>query len=169
MSEHKDKRSDQIAADQAMIAGIQKFFGTFSQLTVGSQTLTPAALVQVFQDRVNANLAAQTAEAARTTAVQANRAERAQTAALVRSFRQLVQATYAQSPDTLAVFALTPHKVTVKTAEQKAEAAAKARATRAARHTMGSKQKKGITGATPVPTDNGGAATGPGAPTPPKT
>jgi hypothetical protein len=49
--------------------------------------------------------------------------------------------------DTLADFGLTARAVPVRTPEQRTAAAAKAKATRAARHTMGSKQKAAIKGA----------------------
>jgi hypothetical protein len=142
----KNKRSDQIAADQAMIDGIQKFLAQNAQLSFGSQTKTPAAIIQVYQDRIHANQAAQAAEAARQAAVKANRDERASTTAITGSFRQMVLAMYSQSPDTLAVFLLKPRKVSVKTPAQKALAAARAKATREARKTMGPKQKAGIKG-----------------------
>jgi hypothetical protein len=141
-----NKRSDQIAADQAMIAGIQKFLAQNAQLTVGSQTMTPAAIIQVYQNRISTNQAAQTADASRIAAVQANKAERASTAAITGSVRQMVLAMYSQSPDTLAVFLLKPRKASVRTPAEKALAAARAKATREARGTKGSKQKASIKG-----------------------
>jgi hypothetical protein len=142
----KNKRSDQIAADQAMIAGIQKFLAQNAQLTFGSQTMTPTAIIQVYQDRIHANQAAQAADVARQAAIKANRDERASTAATTGSFRQMVLAMFSQSPDTLAVFLLKPHKASVKTPAEKALAAARAKATRKLRGTMGAKQKAGIKG-----------------------
>jgi hypothetical protein len=167
MSTQSYKRSDQIAADQALIAGIQKFLMSYPSLTVGSQVLTPAAIIQVLQNRINANQAAQTAEAARTAAVQANRDELAQTAALRQSFRLLVQAMYSPSPDTLAVFGMKPRPASKKTVATKAEAAVKAKATRKARNTLGPKQRLEIKGTTPTATN--GSTTTPATPTPPTT
>jgi hypothetical protein len=76
MSTEIRKRSDQIAADQALLAGVQKFLVQYPSLSVGSQSMTPAAIVTALQNRINANLAVQTAEAARTAAVKANLVER---------------------------------------------------------------------------------------------
>jgi hypothetical protein len=45
-----NKRSDIISADQAMIDGVQKFLAHLASMTVGSQTMTPADIVKVFQD-----------------------------------------------------------------------------------------------------------------------
>jgi hypothetical protein len=140
------KRSDQIAADQAMIAGIQKFLPQNAPLTLGSQSTTPAAIIQVYRDRIAANQAAQTAEASRAAAVKANRDTRASTTAITESFRLMVLAMYSQSPDTLSVFLMKPRKASVRTPAQKALAAARAKATREARGTMGPKQKASIKG-----------------------
>jgi hypothetical protein len=160
MSTEIRKRSDQIAADQALLAGVQKFLVQYPSLTVGSQSMTPAAIVTALQNRINANLAVQTAEAARTAAVKANLVERSQSATFESGLRQMVQGMFSQSPDTLAVFGLKPRKSVTKTVETKAKAVAKTLATRAARHTMGSKQKLEITGATAA-ASNGVTATTP--------
>jgi hypothetical protein len=55
--------------------------------------------------------------------------------------KQALLVAFAGQIDALADFGLTPRKVHVFTPEQRIAAAAKSRATRAARHTMGSKQK----------------------------
>jgi hypothetical protein len=158
MSTQVKKRSDQIAADQALLAGVQKFLVQYPSLTVGSQSMTSAAIVTALQNRINANQAVQTAEAARTAAVKANQDERAQSATFEQGLRQVVQGMFSQSPDSLAVFGLKPRKSTKKTVATKTEAVAKNKATRAARHTMGPKQKLEITGATPAAGDSGTSA-----------
>jgi hypothetical protein len=159
-------RTQQIAADQALIAGVQKFLMSYPSLPVDGQTLTPTAIVQFLQDRISANQAAQAAEAARTAAVKANQNERAKTAAMWQSLRQIVQGMYSSSPDTLAVFGLKPRRASTETVTTRAAAAVKAKATRKARGTLGPKQKLEITGATPAAPS--GPTTPPVAPTPPK-
>ena len=81
-------------------------------------------------------------------------AERAKGPALrvfLLEFVSFVRATFGASPDTLADFGLKPKKVPAPlTTEQKAAAAAKRAATRAARHTMGAKQKKSVKGTVPT-------------------
>ena len=141
-----NKRTDVIAGDQAMIDGIKKFLSGIGTLPVGSQNMTPADLIKVFQERIDAGKAAIAAEASRAAAVKADRDERAKTAALVRAFRRIVQGMFSASPDTLAVFGLRPQKVAKKTVASKAQAAAKTRATRKARNTLGKKQKASIHG-----------------------
>lgn len=135
-------------ADQKMADGTQRFLSHLVSLPVGSGTLTPAEIIQIFKDRIATNQAAQTAAAQRTAAVKADADKRAQTAVTVAAFRRMVQGMFSESPDTLAAFGLAPLKVATKSVETKAEAVAKSLATRAARHTMGSRQRAKITGTT---------------------
>jgi hypothetical protein len=144
-----NKRTDQVAADQALIDGTQKFLSQLTSLTVGSQTVTPADIVKVLQARIDAGRAVQTATAARTAAVKANRDERLKTSSFLTAFRQIVVGMFRQSPDTLAVFNLSAPKAGKRTVKVKSTAVAKSKATRTARNTMGSKQKKSIKGVLP--------------------
>ena len=123
---------DKIAADQALIHGIQAYLSQLAQVTVGSQVMTPAAIVQALQDRITVSQAAVTADAARTAAVKACRDKRSQTTLLVSSLRRLVTGMYSNSPDTLAAFGLKAPKGPKTSVAVKAEAAAKATATRKA-------------------------------------
>jgi hypothetical protein len=145
-------RTGRLAADQNMINGVQKVLGKTASLTVGSQTVTPADIVKVFQDRRNAANAATAAEAARTAAVKADRDTRKQTAPFVSSLRRIVQGMYSQSPDTLAEFGLKAVKAPKTKVATKATAQVKSTATRKARNTLGSKQKKSIKGTVPAVT-----------------
>jgi hypothetical protein len=151
-------RNSEIAADQALLAGVQKFLMSYPSLSVDGQTMTPANIVQFLQNRIQASQAAQTAEAARTAALKTETDVRAETAAQQQSLRQIVLGMYSGSPDNLAVFGLKPHKASSETATTRAAAAVKAKATRKARGTLGPKQKLEITGSSTPET-----------PTPPKT
>jgi hypothetical protein len=151
---NQKKRGDRIAADQAMITGIQKFLAHLATLPVGGKTMTPADIIKVFQDRITTGQAAQTAEAARTAAVKADRDERTATAAFVQAFRRIVVGMFQQAPDTLAVFGVTAPKARKTKVATKAEAVVKNKATRAARGTVGPKKKLTIKGAAPAA--NGG-------------
>ncbi len=145
----QNNRGSKLTADQKMIDGIQKFLSKFASLPVGSQTLTPADIVKVFQDRLDTGNAVVSAEAARTAAIKADRDKRAQTNAFAQSFRRMVLGMFSQSPDTLAIFGLKAPKVVKKTVDAKAAAVAKSKATRVARGTKGSKQKKAIKASPP--------------------
>jgi hypothetical protein len=158
MSTQVKKRSDQLVSDQALLAGVQKFLVQYPSLFVGSQSMTPAAIVQIIQNRISANQAVITAEAAHNAAVKANRDERASTATFESALRQVIQGMYSQSPDTLAVFGMKPRKSAKISVATRSEAVAKNKATRVARHTMGPKQKSEITGATPAATSGSSPA-----------
>jgi len=143
-------RNNRIAADQALIAGIQKFLTSYPSLPVDGQTMTVTAIVQLLQDRINASQAALAAEAAHVAAIKAESDVRAKTAASQLSLRQIVQGMFSGSPDSLAVFGLKPRKASSETATTRAAAAVKAKATRKARGTLGPKAKLAITGSTPA-------------------
>jgi hypothetical protein len=143
---HSLTRNERIAADQALLAGVQKFLASYPSLPVDGQMMTLTGIVQLLQDRINASQAAQAAEAAHVAAVKAESDVRAKTAASQSSLRQIVQGMFSGSPDNLAVFGLKPRKASSETATTRAAAAVKAKATRKARGTMGPKEKLKITG-----------------------
>ncbi|HEX4447255.1 MAG TPA: hypothetical protein VH044_10985 [Polyangiaceae bacterium] len=142
----EQNRLGQIAGAQAMVTGVQKHLATLPSFSVGSQMLTPGDIVKIYQDRAAIAQAAEAAHAATTAAVKMERDKRAQTASVTRAFRRIVQGMFAESPDTLADFGLKPLKVGTKTVATKSGAIAKTKATRVARHTLGSKQKEKIKG-----------------------
>jgi len=144
-----ERRSDQLAADRALIEGVQQFLADYPSVHVGSRRMTPDQIVQILQERVEANLAADAAAAAHAAAVKANRDKRAATARFEQSLRKVVHGMFSESPDVLAVFALRPPKVPTLTAEAKKEAVAKNKATRLARHTLGPKARLAIHGEVP--------------------
>jgi hypothetical protein len=161
-------RAVRLADDQKMIDGIQKFLASNATLTFGSQTMTPAAIVAVFQHRIQTAKAALDADAVRVAAVKVDRDERATTAKAVNAFRRWVVATFTESPDTLATFGLKAPKARKTTVETKAQAVVKSKATREARGTKGSRQKKAIHG-TVTPATSGTPTAPANTPTTPAT
>jgi hypothetical protein len=137
----KLNRIEQLAADQKLADGTKQFLSQNTSLTVGSEVMTPAQIVQVFDDRVATGKAAVAAEDARKAAVKADRAERAKTAAFVHAFKRLVIAMYLQSPDTLGFFGLSAPKTGKRSVATKAAAVAQASATKKARGPIGRKQR----------------------------
>ncbi len=133
-----------------LIAGAKKRF------TNGTQVLTFAgALANVTVDQAIAELQTlvdnrAATVAARATAKDKVSAEEAATPALVafmNAFEALIRLMFANDTASLADFGLAPHKQPgPKTTEEKAAAAAKAKATRQARGTKGPKAKKAIHG-----------------------
>lgn len=145
------------AADQSLLDGLTKNASTLTSFTIASQVVPTATITQALQARLKALSASQTARAAWQTAVKAETDERASTKALIAGVRQALQVMYSGAADTLAQYGLKPRKPrTPLTSEQKVAAAAKAKATRDARGTTGSVQKKAVkgnvTGVTITPT-----------------
>ncbi len=74
---------------------------------------------------------------------------RQQDAPVFAALKGYVQATFGKSSQTVAEFGYKPAGAIVKSVESKAAAVGKLRATRTARHTMGSKQRRSIKGTAP--------------------
>jgi hypothetical protein len=156
-------RTTQQNRDQKLIDGLTKYSSTVPSLIIGGVSYTTAAIIAVLQSRITDANAALTTRATWQSAVQADRDERTKTKTFVSGLRQALQVAFAGAIDQLADFGLTPRKPRAhQTPEQKAKAVAKAQATRAARHTMGSKQKAAIKGTVP----GTAPATAPAAPAP---
>ncbi len=144
-------RTDEITADQNLIDGLNKHAATITVIVLGGATATTKDIVATLQSRIDSAKAASSTRAAWLAAVQADQAERDRTKTYVSGLKQALLVAFVGQVDTLADFGLTGRKPRVVTPEQKLAAAAKAKATRAARHTLGSKQKAAIKG-TVVPT-----------------
>jgi hypothetical protein len=143
----KINRIDQKVSDQNLSDGLKKHQSTLASFAIAGTSSTVADVLAVLDARTATENAVEAARAVWQTKVQASRDERAKTRALVSGVRQQLQLTFAGAIDTLADFGLKPRKQPApRTPEQKALATAKAKATRAARHTMGSVQKKGVKG-----------------------
>jgi hypothetical protein len=134
-----------ITALGKLIAGLQKHPPS-GALVIDGKTYTTAEVVSALQaiiDALNAAVSTRAAflEAAHTseTTVEDNRV-------FVTGLRQIVQIQYGQAASILSDFGLTPRKTASTTPDVKVAAAAKAKATRDARGTKGSKQKAAITG-----------------------
>jgi hypothetical protein len=129
-----------------LVAGTQKHFPNGS-LTFGGATYTPAALIQLFQSLDDATTGTDVAKATWQDALKMQSDAQAKVGPVVKAYRSYLVALFGNAVGTLADFGLTPRKAPApQTAEKKASAVAKRNATRAARHTMGSKQKAGIKG-----------------------
>jgi hypothetical protein len=149
--------------DTKLVTGVQQHFipGNVS-LTVAGVTYTPAQVIATIDSRVTATDSTTTARAALAKLVADAAAIKKQTQPIVNAVKQVALIMYANQPDVLTAFGLAPKKVPVPlTLAQKAERAAKAKATRAARNTMGPKAKAKVKGtATPAATAASGTAAG---------
>jgi hypothetical protein len=118
-----------------------------ASFTIAGAIVKTPDIVTTLESRQNSAKAVESTRAIWQAAVAADRSLRAQSNATVSGVKQALHVMFAGSPDTLADFGLTPRKPHVVAPAVKVAAAAKAKATRAARHTMGTKQKAGIKGA----------------------
>jgi hypothetical protein len=116
-------------------------------LTLDGQSFTAQTLVQTLQSLGDALSMVDTAKANWKDALKNLADVKAKVRPILGAYRSWVVATYGNAPAMLADFGITPPKArTPLTAEQKVAAVAKRDATRAARHTLGPKQKKDIKG-----------------------
>ncbi len=155
MAAGKGKGNTASRAEQ-LIAGTKQDFANAGSLVIAGKTYTAAQVIATLQSLVDLRVSVDTAKAAS----QAKLAEEKTQAPALRRFMStyvtFVRGSFGDQPDVLAHFGLAPRKApTPLTVEQKAVAAAKRKATRDARHTMGPKQKldvKGdVTGVTVTP------------------
>jgi hypothetical protein len=161
-----------LAAVQALIAGTQKHFPSGS-FTLGNTSYTTASLVTLLQSVANAIMSLNGAQLAAKHALTTLQGVLAQADPVIQIYERYLQATFANTVPILADFGLEPRKEPApKTTEEKAAAAAKAKATRQARGTMSKKQKLTVKGnvtgiiVTPVTAPT---APSPAAPEPPVT
>jgi hypothetical protein len=141
---------DRVSNDRRLIAGIQKHLGKAGTLFLNGKKYTSAQLVSLLQARIDATEAVPPAEGAWMKVVKAERDQLAATKPIVDAARTVLLAMFGSSVDILSDFGLAPLTRTEPTPAKKVEAARKAKATRAARHTQGKKQKLKIKGAAPA-------------------
>jgi hypothetical protein len=149
MTKNNNSKARVVAAAKQFIAGTTKHFGSVPQITLSGSSYTPAEITSTLQSLVDLDAAVNAARAVTSAKVDAEAALLPSVAALMSALRTYVRATNGTSADVLADFGLAPKKQAVVSPETQVIAAAKRKATRAARHTMGPKQKEGIKGVAP--------------------
>jgi len=147
----KRNRADQSIAAQRLIDGMKQYESMLPQLPIGGRIVSHADLMAMVQGRVDAADVVNSTRATWLAAVHDERNERARTKALFSGLKQVLLVAFAGQIDALAAFGLTPPDARHVTPEQRVAAAAKAQATRAARHTMGKRQKAAIKGTVTAP------------------
>jgi hypothetical protein len=177
----KNNRIDQTTAEQTLIDGFNKHAAAIPSMVINGVVQTTKDLVATLQSRIDSAKAALSTRATWQTAIRTDQALRNTTKTYLSGVKQGLLVAFAGQLDTLADFGLTARAKHVATPEEKIAAAEKAKATRAARHTMGSKQKASIKGTvtstapataaspapTPSPTPPATPPTTPVTPTPP--
>jgi hypothetical protein len=171
INRNKPTRKDQL---RLIVSGVQKHYPS-GQMTLASQTFNlPSDLVKAIQADIDVTDAADKARADWLAAVQAQTDSHQKVGPVLRAFERQVLAQFGDTQDassTLADFGYAPPKVAVKSSATKTAAAELGRATRVARHTMGSKQKQQVKGTltpvSPPATPASPPAAGPAAPVAP--
>jgi hypothetical protein len=131
---------------ESFVEGVGKRFPKGTKVTMGSRSYTPAALVQLFQELIDAYDAHATAKAQAKSAKSALEAQAVAAEPILRTFKSYVLSVYAD-PTELADFGLAPRKTRSQlSVEKKLSAVKQGAATREARHTMGKRQKLRIVG-----------------------
>jgi hypothetical protein len=140
-------KTKETAQAQQLLAGFLKHLSAMVSLMVESAVYTPAQITDALKAFVTLRSNVVAAQAAAKVALNAEEAQAPALLIVIDALVSYVKLTYAKSPDVLADFGLKPRKApTPLTAEQKAAANAKRRATRAARGITTKAAKQAQTG-----------------------
>ena len=150
MSSNQRTRNEQVTAEQSLLDGINKHSAAMPTVIVSGAAVPLKDITDTLQARIQAARNVAPAKATWLVAVQADRDQRANSKTLIKVLEQALVLHFNGQVETLADFGLTGRKPTVVSPETRVAAAAKAKATRAARHTMGKKQKAKIKGTVPA-------------------
>jgi hypothetical protein len=139
-------KADRATQAKQLIAGVEKHLGNMTQVVFTGGPFTPAQLTSKLQSIVTLRSDVDAAKAATKAKVAVERADMPALDAFWGALVAYVKATFGASPEVLADFGIAPKARAQLTVEEKAAAAAKRAATRTARHTMGTKQRKAVKG-----------------------
>jgi hypothetical protein len=146
MGKNNGKASDAARATQ-LVAGTSAQFAKGTKLNFASGTFTPAQVLTQLQLLISLRAGVSDARAALAAKLAAEEAQLPALLAFMNAFVAFVKATFSGSPDVLASFGLAPTKRKTPDVQTLAAAAVKRGATRAARGTKGTKQRKAVKGA----------------------
>jgi hypothetical protein len=139
----KDTRSDR---NQRAISALRKHYGTARSMILDGITYTPSQVEDALKASLDAITATATAEAKFHDAVAAERAAHARGDAMYAALKAFVITQFKNLPSVLAEFSITLNERKRPDLVTTAAAVEKRRLTRAARHTMGRRQKAKIKG-----------------------
>jgi hypothetical protein len=143
---NKGTKVDLQAAYLSLIAGLLAYFQPGDLFALAAGVMTRDELIALFQQFVAAAEATKTSNAAWRSDVQAERAMELTVAPVRAGLKSILQGKFGKSGTQLLKFGITPLQAPVKTTAVKTAAVVKAKATRQARGTKGSKQKQAIVG-----------------------
>ena len=164
-----------VALAEQLIAGTSKHSANMPQIMLAGGSFTPSQIIAQLQTLGILRNDVDAAKASTKAKLAVEKADMPALRIFMDAFVTFVKAAYGTSPDVLADFGLHPKARTPQTVEAKTAAAAKRKATRAARHTTSAKQKKSVKGAvtgiivTPVTAAQPVATAAPSGPSAPAT
>jgi hypothetical protein len=147
MSNIKNTKSQVVVVAKQLIAGTEKHLASMPQvpLLLGG-SFTPAQIISQLQALVNLRADVDTSKASTKAKIANEATQMPALRAFMSSYEAFVKGAFGSSPDVLADFGISRKARVPLTLEAKATAAAKRASTRAARHTMGAKQKLEVVG-----------------------
>jgi hypothetical protein len=128
------------------IAGVKKYIDPNADIPVDGKLVKPADFIAVFQADIDAHNGVDTLQAQVKSSIASRKTKDADRRVYDKALKAYVANRFGADSTEAHAFGYPPPKAKKKTAETKAAAAKKAEATRAARHTMGSKQKVQLKG-----------------------
>ncbi len=140
-------KSNAVARATQLVAGTNSQFAKGTKLAFASSTFTPAQVLTQLQLLISLRAGVTDARAALAAKLAAEEAQMPALLAFMKAFVAFVKATFSNSPDVLAAFGLAPKKTTTPDVQTLAAANAKREATREARGTKGTRQRKSVKGA----------------------
>jgi hypothetical protein len=141
-----EDKGQMVANAKQLIAGATRHLGGTTQIVFLGSSFTPADIVAKLQDIVTMRADMDAAKASTKAKLAIEVANMPARRTVMDAFVAYLKVTYGTSPDVLADFGIQLKHRATPTVDVKAGAVAKAKATRAARHTMGSQQKKAVKG-----------------------
>jgi hypothetical protein len=140
-------KQTKVQRDRDAIAGIEKHFARSEKLLLDGVRYASADLVEILDERIALSEAVVAAKAAWQEAMRKERENAAKTERVVASLRKALHVMFGKDVESLVDFGVTPHKERRPlSAEEKVAVVAKILSTRAARHTMGKRQRLKIKG-----------------------
>jgi hypothetical protein len=146
MTTNKNGKGQVVVVAKQLIAGTGKHLSNTTPVAFGGGSYTADQITSKLQTLVDLRTAVDAARAAAKAKLAAEATQSPPLRAFMSALTSFVKVNFSTSPDVLADFGINPKARAPLTVEAKAAAVAKRAATRAARHTMGSKQKEAIKG-----------------------
>jgi hypothetical protein len=134
-----------VIRDRGMIAGVEKHIG--APMVLDGARYTPDELTAMLAERAELSLAVVAAKAAWQEAIRRERENAERTKRVHAALRKALHVMFGKNDVLLSDFGIQPHKERRQlSSEEKLVVVAKIKATRAARHTMGKRQRERIKG-----------------------